>query len=177
MFLAAACLGPALVLGALGAPGCRDSGDPPAPPGGVEAPTSVFRGVELVHQEADGDWWRLSAAEGEGWEGVGTGQLRDVRGEIRRGGQAVTLDAGRGEVGEFDVIRLSDGVEVRWDGYRAEVERADYGRGQGLVTSDAPVLLEGPGLQVRGRGMEVDVEKQRARVKEDVRAWIRGVTP
>ncbi|MFU8858726.1 MAG: LPS export ABC transporter periplasmic protein LptC, partial [Deferrisomatales bacterium] len=89
----------------------------------------------------------------------------------------VFLDAGRGEVGELDVIYLSEEVVVRWDDYQAEVEHAEYRRGTGLVTSKGPVLLEGPGLQVEGEGMEVNVEGRTARVHRDVRAEIRGVSP
>ncbi|MBE0618122.1 MAG: LPS export ABC transporter periplasmic protein LptC [Proteobacteria bacterium] len=72
------------------------------------------------------------------------------------------------------MIRLSDGVEVAWGEYRALVDRAEYRRRQGRVTSDAAVILEGPALEVRGTGLEVDVEGRVARIGADVRARIRG---
>ncbi|MEW6486572.1 MAG: LPS export ABC transporter periplasmic protein LptC [Thermodesulfobacteriota bacterium] len=140
-------------------------------------PTSVFEGVELVHQEEGGDWWRLTAAEGAGWEGEGTGSLREVRGEIRRGGHALRLEAGGADIDGRDVVRLSGGVEVAWDAYRAHLDRAEYRPGQGRVTSDDAVSLEGAGLRVRGRGLEVDVEKRTARVREGVEASVGGGTP
>lgn len=165
----------ALLLGCSGL-GCR--GDEGRDPGaGSARPTSVFEGVELVHQEKGGDWWRLTAAEGAGWEGEGTGTLREVRGEIRRAGRALRLEAGGADIDGMDVVRLSGGVEVAWDAYRAHLERAEYRRGQGRVTSDDPVSLEGGGLRVRGRGLEVDVEKRTARVREGVEASVGGGTP
>lgn len=157
--------------------GCQGGEEAPRDPMAAGAPTSEFRGVELVQQEADGAAWRLTAAEGEGWEAGGTGELRGVTGEIRRAGRTLRLEAGRARVEERDVIRLSGGVEVAWGEYRAQVERAEYQRREGRVVSDAPVVLEGPTLEVRGRGLEVDVEGRSARVREDVRAWVRGGTP
>jgi hypothetical protein len=89
----------------------------------------------------------------------------------------VRLEAGAADIHGMDVVRLSEGVEVAWDEYRAHLEQAEYRRGQGRVTSDDPVSLEGAGLRVRGRGLEVDVQKRTARVREGVEASVGGGTP
>jgi lipopolysaccharide assembly outer membrane protein LptD (OstA) len=73
-----------------------------------------------------------------------------------------------------ETIALSGDVEVRWDQYAVRTERATYHRGEGLVKSDAAVALEGPGLRVSGKGFEVDVDAQRARVLDRVTATVRG---
>jgi LPS export ABC transporter protein LptC len=138
------------------------------------APTSVFRGVELVDQDADGTTWRLSADEGVAREAEITGRLRGVNGRFERRGRRLELKAGEAEVEQGEEVRLSGGVEMSWQGYGARLERATYHRGQGLITSSDPVEITGPGLVVTGTGVELDVEGRVAKVLTDVHAVFQG---
>lgn len=138
---------------------------------------SVFRGVELVDQDADGTFWRLTAAEGTARESEVTGTLKDVHVEFRKNGPGVRMSAGAAQVDRGDEVRLSEGVELSWDGHDAKVRRAVYLRGEGVIRSEDPVAFTGPWLSVNGSGVELDVEGRVARIRSGVRAVIRGARP
>ncbi len=151
--------------------GCRGGGEPA--PAQAPGPTSVFEGVEVVGEDPDGTRWRLQAARGVGREAEATGSLEGVAGTLTRGGRTLTLAAGAADAATSGEIRLWGGVEVHSGGYRARAARATYRRGEGRVVSEDPVEVEGPGLTVHGRGLEVDVEGRSVRVLDGVRAVLR----
>lgn len=127
----------------------------------------------MVRHESDGTAWRFRAREGRAWEREGTGWLRGVEAVMERRGDSVRLDAGSAGMERRDVLTFSGGVAISWAGYRAEAERATYEGARGRILSDAPVRLEGPGLEVTGRGLEVDVDGRRLRVLEGVHTVFR----
>jgi LPS export ABC transporter protein LptC len=133
--------------------------------------------VQLVSQEPDGTRWTLQAQQGQGWEGQGTGKLEGVRGTLERASGTVQLEAGRAEIEEMDVIRLSEGVVLRWDGYAVRLSSAEYQRRGGRVTSADRVELQGANLSVRGTGLDLDVAQRTARIMSDVDARIARGTP
>ncbi|MBI5446056.1 MAG: LPS export ABC transporter periplasmic protein LptC [Deltaproteobacteria bacterium] len=147
---------------------------PAGPPQAGRQPTSVARGIELVDVDPDGTRWRITARKGSGWEQEGTGSLTGIEALFDKKGQAVRVKAGSAAMESGTLLTLSQGVEVSWDGYRAALDRAAYHRGQGRISSDSPVLLDGPGMTVRGKGVDVDVETRKARIRSEVRAVIQG---
>lgn len=155
--------------------GCRGSTEP-APPS-QEGPTSVFEQVEVVGEDPDGTRWRLTAERGAGREADVTGTLEGVVAVLERRGRTLSLTAGAADAAGEGALRLWGGVEVRSGGYRARVERATYRRGEGRVVSEDPVEVDGPGLSVRGRGLEVDVEGRSVRVLDGVRAVLQREEP
>ncbi len=134
---------------------------------------SVFEGVQMVRQEPDGTSWRLDAREGRAWEGEGSGWLRGVKAVMEREGRSVHLEAGVAAMERRDVLSFSEGVTLSWEGYRAEAERATYQRSRGWIVSSDPVRLHGPGVEVTGRGLEVDVEGRRLRVLSEAHTVFR----
>lgn len=157
--------------------GCDGSDTTGNPPSAQAVPTSQFSDVQLVSQDLDGNRWTLLAQSGQGWETTGTGELRDVRGTLERPSGTIRLEAGQAEVEEMEVIRLSSGVSLRWDGYTARMARAVYRREQGRVTSSDTVDLEGRTVAVRGTGLDLDVASRTAKVLRDVSACVAGVDP
>ncbi len=160
-----------LVILALSACGEGKPARPEAPPGADLG--SVFEGVQMVRQEPDGTEWRLDAREGRAWEGEGSGWLRGVQAVMEREGRSVHLEAGVAAVERRDLLSFSEGVTLSWDGYRAESERATYQRSLGRIVSSDPVRLRGPGVEVTGRGLEVDVDGRRLRVLSEAHTVFR----
>ena len=147
---------------------------PVSPAPKQEQLSAVFKGVELVDQDPDGTSWRLAAREGAVREGDLSGWLRDVKVELESSGKTVRLGAAEAQIEEGKEIRLSGGVEISWGEYKAQVERATYYRGDGRIFSPGVVTLTGPGLSVRGRGVEVDVHARAAKINQDVSAVVGG---
>jgi len=145
-----------------------------ARPAAGEAPTSQFRGVELVDTDADGTRWRVSAEEGAGWEADGTGELKGIQATFEKKGKSIRLSAARGRIEARDEVRLTGGVSLYSENYEVSLDEAVYHRGEGRVVSDGPVTLRGPGLVARGVGLEVDVGSRRARVRAKVSAVLGG---
>lgn len=142
-----------------------------ASPARREAP-SQFQGVELSEEDVDGTRWRITAREGSAWEARSTGELRGVRAVFERRGRSLQMTAGRGNVSGGEVVILSEGVRVQWDRYEATLDRVTYERGKGVVRSTDPVAFRGPGIEVTGRGLDIDVEGRRVRIPLSVQATL-----
>lgn len=119
----------------------------------------------------------MSAREGSAREAEGSASLSGVKVEFEKGGKKIRMEAGEADVRASHEVRLFGGVEIFWSEYVARMDQATYYRGEGLIRSPDPVSLRGPGLELTGRGVEVDVEGRVARVNQDVRAVVRGGVP
>lgn len=146
----------------------------PAPASSDQGPTWTIEGLHLADWDPDGTHWRLTADRGYGEEAGTTGELQGVKVAFERKGQIVKLRAENAEFDGGDELQLGGGVEITWDGYAASVDRAVYQRGSGEIRSADPVTLQGPGLRVEGRGVEVDVEGRVARILSKVQAVMSG---
>jgi LPS export ABC transporter protein LptC len=71
-------------------------------------------------------------------------------------------------------LTLSGDVVVRLDDLELDTEEATYERERDLITAPGIVTVRGQKLDVRGRGMEVDVGPQHVRLLEDVRTIVHG---
>jgi len=81
----------------------------------------------------------------------------------------ITLD-GR----EVLTVTLQGGVVVRLDDLELMTEEATYDRTRDVITSAAVVTVRGRTVELRGRGMEVDVGPQHVRLLEDVHTTLRA---
>jgi len=133
-------------------------------------PTSVFEDVTISGQDSDGTVWRVFAREGSAWERESTGKLVDVAAELEKGGRLVSLKSGSAEADQGEVFRFYDRVEFTWGDYRGKVEEASYLQGKGIVKSEQPAALEGPGLKLSGEKVEIDVDGKIARLWGNVHA-------
>lgn len=160
----------------LGCNGGSPSPGPGASSGEQEAPTSVFKGIEITGRDPDGTRWFLSAESGTAQEAEVTGQLQDVRARFEKGGRIIRLEAGTAHVDRGDEIYLDEGVRMSWSGgYHVEVEEATYRMGEGLLVSESPVEFTAPGLQVDGEGVTVELDGRVVRVGSKVEASLEAV--
>ena len=69
-------------------------------------------------------------------------------------------------------ITIRGAVAVRLDDLELNTDEATYDRNRDLITAPGVVTLRGRTLDVRGRGMEVDVGPQHVRLLDDVRTTV-----
>ena len=74
---------------------------------------------------------------------------------------------------ELRSLTLRGAVSVRLDDLELNTEEATYDRARDLITSAAEVTVRGRLLDVRGRGMEVEVGPQLVRLLEQVHTTVR----
>jgi LPS export ABC transporter protein LptC len=70
-------------------------------------------------------------------------------------------------------LTLRGGVSVRLDDLELRTEEATYDRARDVITSSAVVTVHGRLLDVRGKGMEVEVGPQLVRLLDDVQTTVR----
>lgn len=86
----------------------------------------------------------------------GTGHISGERGNAKTTGKQLALE---GAV-------IAEG----FDGYRLETSDVRYDHDAKLVTTDKPVKLNGPGLNVSGKGATMDYERQTLEIRGRVKA-------
>jgi LPS export ABC transporter protein LptC len=75
---------------------------------------------------------------------------------------------------ELRSVTLRGKVAVRLDDLELETEEATYDRSRDLITSPALVTIRGRTLELRGRGMEVEVGPQHVRLLDEVHTTLRA---
>ena len=75
---------------------------------------------------------------------------------------------------ELATVTLRGGVTLRLDDLELETEEATYDRARDLITSAAPVTIRAPTVELRGRGLEVQVGPQQVRILADVHTTLRS---
>lgn len=71
-------------------------------------------------------------------------------------------------------VTLRGGVAVHLDDLELMTEEATYDRTRDLITSPALVTVRGRTVELRGRGMEVNVGPQHVRLLDDVHTTLRA---
>lgn len=74
---------------------------------------------------------------------------------------------------DLRTLTLRGGVSVRLDDMELQTEEATYDRARDLITSSAMVTVHGRLLDVRGKGMEVEVGPQLVRLLDEVHTTVR----
>jgi LPS export ABC transporter protein LptC len=122
--------------------------------------------------------WQITARDAQYFEQTGeivvrepemTFYLDENRQAHVAGAEGRLMLSGR----ELQTLTLSGSVAVRLDDLELNTEEATYDRGRDLITSPTTVTLRGRTLEVRGRGMEVEVGPQHVRLLEDVHTVVR----
>jgi LPS export ABC transporter protein LptC len=75
---------------------------------------------------------------------------------------------------EMSALMLRGTVVVQLGDMQLETEEATYDRTKDLITSPGDVTIHGRALDVRGRGMEVQVGPQQMRLLRDVHTTVHG---
>lgn len=97
---------------------------------------------------------------------------------LEDGAREARVDGSEGRIHlegrELDAITLRGNVKVRLDDLELETEEATYDRTRDIITSPALVTVRGRTVELRGRGMEVDVGPQLVRLLADVHTTLRS---
>ena len=142
---------------------------------------AAIQGFRLSGDRGD-TTWDLTAETMALYEDGNQARLRGVRLVVRAsGGREYTLTA---EAGTMDMQTKNvevwgqeqDVVIVTNDGYRFFSPRLYWNEKERTVTTDEPIRLVGPQLEVRGRGLVVHVETQHVEILKDVRTRFRSAT-
>jgi len=75
---------------------------------------------------------------------------------------------------ELRSVTLIGHVSVQFDDLTMETEEATYDHARDLITAPGPVRVRGRQLDLRGRGMEVEVGPQHVRLLRDVHTIVRS---
>ena len=137
------------------------------------------QGVTLFQAGPKGDL-TLRADSGEWNRETETFRLEDV--EIRfhvadTGGRATRSGRIVGERGDANTNGKQFTLEGKvvaetFDGYRLETSDVRYDHDRKQVDTDAAVKLDGPGLQVTGKGATVDYEREQVEIRGRVSAHL-----
>jgi len=136
-----------------------------------------IEGVTLLQSGPKGDL-KLTAADAEWSRETQKFRLNDVRIRILKTstngeetlGADITGERGNAATDGRAFELEGKVVATTFDGYRLETSDVRYDHATRQILTDAPVSLIGPGLQVSGRGAEVDYETQRVEIRGRVRA-------
>lgn len=143
-------------------------------PGGIDA---RIEGIAL-YQEGPKQELVLRAKEGQWDRKAETLELTDVDIDVQVEGTAggpsgsghITGERGKAWTTSKQLDLSGDVVAEGFDGYRLETSDVSYHHGEKLVTTKQAVRLNGPGLNVTGKGATMDYERQTLEIRGRVKA-------
>jgi LPS export ABC transporter protein LptC len=124
--------------------------------------------------------WEITAAEAQYFEEQAQIVVREPRMRffLEDGEREARIDGREGRIKldgrELDAITMHGAVTGRLDDLQLETEEATYDRTRDVITSPALVTVRGRTIELRGRGMEVDVGPQHVRLLDDVHTTLRS---
>lgn len=145
---------------------------PPGADARVEGVTVFQAGPkgELTLKAASGEWSRES--ETFRLDDVDIRfEVVDTSGRPSRSGR-ITGEHGDAATNGKQFALNGKVVAETFDGYRLETEDVRYDHDDKTVRTNAAVRLNGPGLNVTGKGASVDYEKQRVEIRGRVKAHL-----
>jgi LPS export ABC transporter protein LptC len=88
----------------------------------------------------------------------------------------------QGKQGEFDkrtgrLVLKGDLMGETEDGYRFTTEQAVYNHKQGYLETDKPVKISGDLFSVEGKGLFLDVGKEKLKILSNATTMIYGARP
>jgi LPS export ABC transporter protein LptC len=139
----------------------------PVAGGGSE---TVVEGVRVVATESGRILWRLNTGRAVVPDKGDVARLGPV--EVDVPSEDLRVRAGSGQYHlESNDLELSDGVQAYSGGLTLVTKEARLYSGSGEVVSDSPVVVDGEGFTVRGRGLRADGHE--VRILGDVSAEVR----
>ena len=122
--------------------------------------------------------WEIRAEQARYYPDQNEVQLDRVDGQMNSPGRQINLKGERGHIDlqartgmlEGNVVGRSD------DGYVLRTTRISFDANNNTTYTDEPVLLEGKNLTLQGVGMELNLDEQVFRLKDQVKAsmWQEG---
>ncbi len=150
---------------------------PPATPdAGPEKGADVtLDNIDYTETRDGRPYWRLQAARGSHDLSTGTTRLEQVQvvffGTDPERDLKLKADTGvwNRQTGELEATGHVEARDER--GYTVRSDRMYYDRQKRLVWTDGPVHLTGTGVEVKGRGLRLDIDARRLTLLADV--WSR----
>lgn len=151
----------------------------------VDMLPQAFQMIQNFHrvEVRDGEKvWEVEAEEAQYLKESDEIVVREPRASffLEDGGK-VTISGGQGIVHlvgrELKRIRVRDNVEIHVRDFVIRVDGASYDRARDRIVTRGPVHIVGDTLELRGRGMKVDVETSSFTVEESVRVTLRPGSP
>ncbi len=136
----------------------------------VLAPGVTQRVENFERRKFEGDRlvWEVRAEEAEYSEEKKEAKIREVSARwVMDDGRAVALQGASGSLRlsadfrKIEELWLRGDVTLSWAGYRLQVEAAEYRGQENQIRAPGRVVMSGPGLQVEGQGLTVDVARER----------------
>jgi len=122
--------------------------------------------------------WEIKASHAEIFEDQDAAVLKELEVQFMQPeGRGMTFRGKQGKLDtqnhDFEISSGDHGIEIIFDnGYRIATRSLKWtNQDQRILTSD-PVEIKGPGLKIKGQGMEAHLASQEFRVLSDVRAEI-----
>lgn len=142
-------------------------------PSGVDL---ALQEIRYSHTEGGIERWRLVAGRVEHLSAEKQTAIRNL--ELRffdaSGAEQGVLKAVNGQVNaDFSVIEVRDQVEfVIRDGYHLQTTNLTYTQQDRSIRTDAPVMMAGKALELKGVGLHLDFGTRRLKILDRVRATI-----
>ncbi len=136
-----------------------------------------FRRVKVEHGRM---MWEITARDAQFFEQENQIVVLEPRVTffMKEEGRTAHLKGAEGRITldghEMRAITLRGGVAVQLDDLELKTEEATYDRAHDLITSPGDVTIHGRRLDVRGRGMEIQVGPQHVRLLGDVHTTVHG---
>jgi LPS export ABC transporter protein LptC len=136
-----------------------------------------FRRVKVEHGRM---MWEITAEDARYFEKQDEVVVREPRVTLflsdgaRQAHIAGTEGHLRLEGRELRMLTLQGSVMVQLDDLEMRTETATYERTRDLITAPGPVSIRGRTLDVRARGMEVEITPQHVRLLDDVHTVVRS---
>lgn len=140
-------------------------------------PAQVLEGVVLEGADDKGGRWKVRAETAQADADGAVGVLNDVIFELTRpGSEAGTLvaTAKKCAIDSDSSIELSGGAGIKWDQWRAQMQRAVYDMATQLISAEAGVTVTGETLRVSARTLEIDIVSDVATMSGGVKAVFEG---
>jgi len=117
--------------------------------------------------------WEVAAADARYFDETDTVVVRGaVLSWYLEDGRRIGLEGDEGHIlldhGDVSRVELQGGIQVFLADYRVRAENAVYDRATDLITAPGDVEITGDALELRGRGMQVQVKNQKLSLEHNV---------
>jgi LPS export ABC transporter protein LptC len=145
-------------------------------PPGVAQHIRDFRRVKMKNGRPV---WEIQAAEAQYFEDENEISVREphVVFYLADGERRAALSGNEGRLRldrqELESVTVRGAVHVSLDDVELETAEASYERARDIITAPGPVVIRGRTVDVRARGMEVEITPQHVRLLADVHTVLR----
>lgn len=130
-----------------------------------------LKSVHFTENTPEGKLWELTANTAQYFKEKKYALLDKVHllfFDKERGTMTLTSEKGKLFVESNDIEVFDNVILTSLDGYVLLTDSLHYNAKERKVFTKAPVFVEGPGIKLRGVGLNLDIETERMRLLKDV---------